>query len=136
MVKGYVIPFLKIPVQRTIPKQVATSKTQELLTDKEMQILDKGAIKIVEHQYPDQFLSNILLLRKKDGGNRLCINLKALNKFIPYKHFKMEGLHCLKYLLEKNDFLCRIALKDAYFSMPLCVSSRKFVRFPWSKNLY
>ena len=113
MVKGYVIPFLKIPVQRTIPKQVATSKTQELLTGKEMQILDKGAIKIVEHQYPDQFLSNILLLRKKNGGNRFCINLKALNKFIPYKHFKMEGLHCLKYLLKINDFLCKIDLKNA-----------------------
>ena len=131
MVKGYVIPFLKIPVQRTIPKQVATSKTQELLTDKEMQILDKRAIKIVEHQYPDQFLSNILLLRKKDGGNRLCINLKALNKFIPYKHFKMEGLHCLKYVLEINDFLCKID-----FSVPLCMSSRKFVIFAWSGKLY
>ena len=136
MVKVYVIPFLKIPVQRIIPKQVATSKTQELLTGKEMQILDKGAIKIVEHQYPDQFLSNILLLRKKDGGNRLCINLKALNKFIPYKHFKMEGLHCLKYLLEINDFLCKIDLKNAYFSVPLCMSSRKFVIFAWSGKLY
>ena len=113
MVKGYVIPFLKIPVQRTIPKQVATSKTQELLIDNEMQILDKGAMKIMEHRYPDQFLSNILLLRKKDGGNRLCINLKALNKFIPYKHLKMEGLHCLKYLLKINDFLCKIDLKNA-----------------------
>ena len=100
-----------------------------------MEMLDKGAIKKVEHQFPDQFLSNILLVKKKDGGNRPCINLKALNKFIPYKHFKMEGLHCLKYLLEENDFLCKIDLKDAYFSVPLCMSSRKFVRFAWSGNL-
>ena len=101
-----------------------------------MEMLDKGAIKKVEHQFPDQFLSNILLVKKKDGGNRPCINLKALNKFIPYKHFKMEGLHCLKYLLEENDFLCKIDLKDAYFSVPLFMSSRKFVRFAWSGNFY
>ena len=101
-----------------------------------MQILDKGATKIVEHQYPDQFLSNILLLRKKDGGNRLCINWKALNKFIPYKHFKMEGLHCLKYLLEIKDFLCKVDLKNACFSVPLCMSSREFVIFAWSGKLY
>ena len=45
-VKGYVIPFLKITVQRTILKQVATSKTQKLLIDQEiMKMLDKGAIK-------------------------------------------------------------------------------------------
>ena len=27
----------------------------------------------------------------------------------------MEGLHCLKYLLEENDFLCKIDLKDNLF---------------------
>ena len=48
----------------------------------------------------------------------------------------MEGLHCLKYLLEKNNFFCKIDLKYAYFSVPLCMSSRKFVRFTWSRNLY
>ena len=48
----------------------------------------------------------------------------------------MEGLHCLKYLLEKTDFLCKTNLKDAYFSVPQCMSSRKFVRFTWSENFY
>ena len=130
VVKGYVIPFLKVPMQRPIPKQVTMRKTQELLIDQEiMEMLDKGAIKIVEHQFPDQFLSNILLVKKKDGGSCPCINLKVLNKFNPYKHLKMEGLHCLKHLLEENNFLCKIDLKDA--SVPLCMSSRKFVRFAW-----
>ena len=46
VVKGYVIPFLKIPVQRTIPKQMVTSKIQELFIDQEiMEMLDKVAIK-------------------------------------------------------------------------------------------
>ena len=137
VVKGYVIPFLKVPVQRNIPKQVTTSKTQELLINQEiMEMLDKGAIKKVKHHFPDQFLSNILLVKKKDGGNRPCINLKALDKFIPYKHFKIEGLHCLKYLLEENDFLCKIDLKDAYFSMPLCMNSRQFVRFVLCRKIF
>ena len=79
-----------------------------------MEMLDEEATKKVEHQFPDQFLSNILLLKKKDGGNCPCINLKPLNNFIPYKHFKMEGLHCLKYFLEKNCFLCERDLKDTF----------------------
>ena len=90
----------------------------------------------MEYYISGQFLSNILLVKKKDGGDRPCINLKALNKLIPYKHFKMEGLHCLKHLPEKNTFFCKIDLKDAYFSVPLCMSSRNFVRFFCSRNLY
>ena len=31
----------------------------------------------------------------------------------------MEGLHCLKFLLEQNDFLCKIDLKHAYLAIPL-----------------
>ena len=82
-----------------------------------MQRLDKGTTKKVEHIFPDQFLSNILLVKKKDGGNSPCINLKALNKFIPYKQFKLEGSNCLKYLHEENDYLSKIDLKDAYLSV-------------------
>ena len=116
------VSFLKIPVQRTISKQVTVSKTQESLENARPR----------SHRYiPGQFLSNILLVKKKDGGNRAYINLKDLNKFIPYKHFKIEGLHCLKYPLEVKDFLCKIDLKDAFFSVPLCMSSRKFERFAW-----
>ena len=51
--KGVRDTILENSSAKDYSKQVATSKTQELLTDKEMQILDKGAIKIVEHQYPD-----------------------------------------------------------------------------------
>ena len=128
IVKGYVIPFLNVLVQRTIPNQVTVSKTQELLIDQEiMEMLDKETIRKVEYYIPGEFLSNILLVKKQDGGTRPSINLKTINKLIPYKHFKIEGLHCWKYLLEENNFLCKIDLKDAYFSVPLCMSSRKNV---------
>ena len=36
-----------------------------------MEMMGKGALKKLEHQFPDQFLSNILLVKKKDGGNHL-----------------------------------------------------------------
>ena len=48
----------------------------------------------------------------------------------------VQILHCLKWFLEENDFLCSIDVNDAHFSMPLCMSSKKFVRFAWSGNLY
>ena len=47
----------------------------------------------------------------------------------------MKDLYCLKYLLEENNFLCKIDLKDVYFSVLLCMTSTKFGRFPWLGNL-
>ena len=85
---------------------------------------------------PGQFLSNLFLIEKMDGGNRPVINLTNPNKFIPSEHFKMEGLYCLDFFLEKDNFLCKIDLKEAYFSVPLNKSSQKFVRFQWSGNIY
>ena len=82
-----------------------------------------------------QFLSNILLVKKKEWGNRPCINLKALNKIIPHKHFKMKDFLRLKYLFEEN-FFSKTDLKDVYFSVPLCVTSKNFVRFAWLGNLH
>ena len=48
----------------------------------------------------------------------------------------MEGLYCLKFLLEQDNLVCKIDLKEAYFSVPLNKKSQIFVRFPWSGNLY
>ena len=44
------------------------------------------------------------------------INLKQLNVYILYCHFKMEGLQNLKYMLQKEDYMGRLGLKDAFFS--------------------
>ena len=64
------------------------------------------------------------------------INLKDLNRFITYKHLKMEGLHLLKENLEPGNYLCKLDLKDAYFCVPLNKQSRKYVLFEWRGSMY
>ena len=72
----------------------------------------------------------------EEGEYRPIINLKGLNQFVPYLHFKMEGLKDVKNLLKKGDWMCKMDLKDAYFSVPLSPRSRKLVRFQWKGILY
>ena len=75
------------------------SKEEAWLVDQKIrEMLRKGAIAITESM-ENQCLSSLFLVWKKDEGNRLVINLKELNKSIPYVHFKMEGLFLLKELL-------------------------------------
>ena len=94
------------------------SEQQSLLVDQEISKVEKGAIQKAETAQ-EEFLSNIFLVGKKDGGNRSVINLKKLDAFISNEYFTMEGLHYLKFLLEQTDFLCKIDLRQAYFAIPL-----------------
>ena len=98
-------------------------------------MLDKDAIREAIH-CKDQSVSHLFLASKKDVGQRSVINLEELNTLIPYKHFKMAGLHLLKEILEQGEYLCKLDLKDAYFSVPLNKQSRKYVRFEYKTSLY
>ena len=117
-VKGYEIPFVSLPFHEKILNLTKMSKGKFSLVEQEfLEMLEKGATqKVVPTQ--GRFLSNLFLVEKEDGGNRSVINLKNLSKLIPYEHFKMEGLYCLKFLLEQNDLLCKIDLKETYFQFP------------------
>ena len=48
----------------------------------------------------------------------------------------MESLQTLKYMVKERDYMCKIDLKDAYFTIPLDKSCRHLVRFLWEGNLY
>ena len=76
------IPFLKIPVQRIIPKQVATSKTQELLTGKEMQILDK------ETSIPRSISEQYSAAKKEEWGKSFLYKLKSSQQVYSIQAFQ------------------------------------------------
>jgi hypothetical protein len=63
------------------------------------------------------------------------ISLKNLNAHIQYGHFKMEGTHLLRDLLQPQDWLGKIDLKDAHFVIPIWKEHRKYLRFVWKHTL-
>ena len=72
---------------------------------------------------------------QKGWGHKPVINLKPLNCFIPYEHFKMESIHMLKDLLKKGDYMVKIDLKDAYLTVPIWQNHQKYLRFLWRDSL-
>ena len=98
-------------------------------------LLKKGAVEQVRSQ-KDQFLSNIFIVKKKDGGSRSVISLNELNQYIPLLHFKIESLQSLKTLLQKSEYMCKLDLKDAYLCVPHSQDDRKSVMFRWEGTMY
>ena len=69
------------------------------------------------------------MVPKRGGGQRPVINLKAVNSFVEYSHFKVEGIHLLRDLLRKDDYMVKLDLRDAYFTLPVWEGHQKYMDF-------
>ena len=138
LVQGWTIPFLDQPVQVKEPRQYKMQKRERLQLSIEIQnMLRKQVIQEVPPA-EGQFLSQIFIKEKRDLGKyRPIINFKALNEHVPYEKFKMESLSDVKDLINQNDLMVKLDLKDAFLSVPLKQkNSGKFARFKWEGKLY
>ena len=91
-------------------------------------LLGKSAIRRASFD-PNQFLSNLFTIPKKGHELRPVINLKPLNHFVEYHHFKVEGLSSLLVLIRPNDYMITMDLKDAFLSVPIHADHSKYFLF-------
>lgn len=77
------------------------------------------------------FTLNIFPTPKKDGTCRVILNLKELNPFVRYEHFKLDSITDVINLIHPMCFFVTIDFKDAYFSVSVTPEERKWLRFRW-----
>ena len=135
-VSGYNIEFLHRPYQYNIPSEIKFDSVQSDLINNEVnELVSKGAIVPCEWE-SEQFVSNIFIVPKPNGKVRPVINLRHLNKFVVYEHFKQEHLKITLDLIQENDYFIKIDLTEAYFSVPIDEEYTKFLKFLHKGKLY
>jgi hypothetical protein len=136
-VRGLHISFVDTPMQTVIPRQLKFTDTETSFLNSEIEkLLSLKVIEKAEHS-PDEFISQIFLRPKKQEGKfRLILNLKELNEYVEYHHFKMDALENTLNLVTPNSFMMSIDLKDAYYSVNVQHSFRKYLRFEYQGELF
>ncbi len=136
MVSGQKLEFSQKPFQLFVPKERTLDPIQTQVCETEIEsLLKKGAIVLTEHE-KDEYISPIFTTPKKDGSSRMILNLKSLNQFIEYKHFKMESFSTFVNMVKPNCFMASVDLKDAYYSVPIATEHQKYLKFEWNGKLY
>ena len=124
-VAGYRIEFTQTPDQVVLPPLLPFSEEESLAIHKApLSDQDPGLV------------SSLFIVPKKGGGERAVINLRALDHFVVYSHFKMEGFHILRDLLRKDDNMVKLDLTDAYLTVPVWINHQKYLRFLWKGTMW
>ena len=135
--EGYELEFESPPYQSCQPVTMASGNQAALIQEEVNALVKKEAIiRIPSEEAREGFFSTLFLVPKKEGQFRPVINLRPLNRFLRYHHFKMEGIHLLQDLLQEGDWMCRIDLKDAYFAIPIASHHQKYLRFSWKGQTF
>ena len=135
-VKGYKIEFYLSPVQFTPPRAINFSAQEAANVNAQIsKFLEKGIIIKSSHE-EGEFISNIFLRPKKDGSFRMILNLKDLNNFVCFHHFKMDSIHTCSQLMRPHCYMASIDLRDAYYSVPIALEHQKYLKFIWQGTLY
>ena len=137
-IQGDKLELVEMPTQGTAPENFHLSQELERNMAEELsKLLEKGAITPVAQPYPtDSFVSRMFLVPKKDGSHRPIIDLRELNRFIRWEHFKMEGIHLLKDMLQEGDWMVKLDQKDAYFAVPIHQHHRQYLQTHWKGTRY
>lgn len=136
MIVGAKIDFVSAVYQNRPCQPIKCSAEDKIKIDNEVEkYLQLGIIEKTSHS-KDEFVSQIFYRPKKSGGTRIILNLKPLNRNVQYEHFKMEHLNSALNLMTKDCYMASIDLADAYYSVNIHNSYRKYLRFIWNGYLY
>ena len=134
-ISGYRVEVEEVPKQFNIPNPIKFSDEEQSKIDSEVNRFIK--CKIIEkatEAHNNEFISNIFFRPKKDGKVRIILNLKNFNEhFLEKIHFKMESLQSAIDAMRKNCFFGSVDLSEAFYSVPIRETDRKYFRF-WHRN--
>ena len=127
MTKGYQIPLLKKPQPWKL-RQIKLNCTEQLAVNEAVdKFMQAGIIEKSPTQNTD-YLSNFFTIQEVTK-RRPILDCQQISNYIQCHHFKMEGVPALREIIEQNDFICKLNLKDAYVVKPIHPSSKKNLTF-------
>ena len=135
VVQGCSIEFANTTCKFPVPKSNFSWSDTHIVKTLRRDILQKGVIQESFHE-EGEFISPIFICPKKNGKYRFILNLKNLNKYVSYQHFKMDTIILCLHLLRPGCYMASLDLTDAYYSVSMSPDAQTYLKFLFQDQLY
>jgi transposase InsO family protein/predicted aspartyl protease len=125
---------IQLTVQRPLvqrPRRIPLDRQEDI--DKELkEMLEKGVIQ----PSSSPFASEVVLVRKKDGAWRFCIDFRLLNQYtIPDKH-PLPRIQDLLRAVRGSRYFAAVDLRAGYWQIPMAKDSIQKTAFRTHRGLF
>lgn len=137
-IEGCKIDFTSSPVQSIPAREINFNTEEKMALNAMIDQLRKEHVIVKCNHENGEFINNVFLRKKRSSTNkyRMILNVKSLNTFVRYVHFKMDTLSSCLQLVESGCYMASIDLKNAYHSVPMDHEFTKFLKFFHNNDLY
>ena len=136
--EGYKVPVMSTPaVPAGLPDFFGPATYEAKVMEHVQGLLKKGTVYEISRRRADGGITSpLLLVKKKSGELRPCLDLRYVNKCLPYTKFKMENLQNVRQMVQPGDFMTSIDLKDGYLHTPVAHESQNLLQFKLRNRFY
>ncbi|GBN74107.1 Transposon Ty3-I Gag-Pol polyprotein, partial [Araneus ventricosus] len=107
-----------------IEKEIINEQIEQYLKDK------------IIRPSTSEYSSPVVLVKKKDGSSRLCIDYRRLNKITVREHFPLPLIDDLLDRLQSAKLFTTLDLRNAFFHVDIDPSSKKYTSFVTDTGQY
>ena len=118
-----------VRVARRVPLPLMSSVVEELQRMEKADVIQK----ITE---PTDWCSPLVVTRKKSGGVRLCVDLRALNKAVQRERYTIPTIEDIKVKLAGGCIFSSLDAASGYYQIPLDCESQKLTTFMTPQGRY
>lgn len=108
-----------------VPPYRQSAREREIIQNEVNQLENAGIVS--QSRSPN--CAPISLVAKKDGGRRIVLNYKQLNKKMKTEHWPLPRIDDILDRLSNSKYFTKLDLKSGYYQIPLSKESKKLTSF-------